>query len=665
MIVFITGIACIAVTALCAAILPEKMKLPFAAAGITAGSVLAAVPAVTVLFKAEALSRVLPFGFPFGNVRLEMDPLSALFILVIAVGSSAGAIYGAGYLSKYKGKGMPLGSHLFFLGMLCASMLLLVTVRHALFFLVVWETMSLSSCFCVVFEHDDENTVRAGIFYAVAMHVGVALLIAGFLLLSVKTGSYDFSSFSAVLSQENRFSILAFLLLFTGFGIKAGFVPLHTWLPKAHPAAPSHVSALMSGVMIKTGIYGIFRIIYLSGVPARPLAILVIVIGTLSAVYGILNALSCRDIKKLLAYSSIENIGIIGMGMGFGMLGLSSGNGVAAFLGFAGALFHTVNHSLFKGLMFQSAGVVYQQTHTRDMEKLGGLTKRMPKTAFLCMIGSAAISSLPPLNGFAGELLIFLSMLATMTGAYVAVDIMSIGTIALLGFVGAMAVIAFTKLFSITFLGLPRSEIGAHAKEPSYSMLIPMGFFAALCLLAGIFPQYALRLFFSPVDSLLAAGGLPPSDLFHYDALNALSGVSRAALILCAMTAAVLIFRAVMLHGRRVEKNRTWGCGYRAGSSRIQYTAHSFVHPFVFQTGKVSGSLSETEKPEGIFPSKAAFVSRSKDLVESAIVDPPIKLIGRILARFPELHTGRTQTYILYGFLFLIACLAWTMLRGK
>ena len=661
----ITGILVCAAGSVLAALLPERIKAGAAALAVSAGSICVAIPAVSVMLRGVAKTLILPLGFPFGDVRLEADPVTALFLLIIAIGAAAGSIYGAGYLAPYRWKKMPLSSHLVFFGLLCASMMLLVTVRHALFFLVVWEAMSLSSCFCVVFEHDDADTVRAGIFYAVAMHVGVACLTAGFILLSQRAGSYDFASFGAVLEKHDRFSMAVYLLLFAGFGLKAGFVPLHTWLPKAHPAAPSHVSALMSGVMIKTGIYGILRMVMIGGVPALPLSLGVIAVAAVSAVYGILNAISCSDVKKLLAYSSIENIGIIGLGLGFGMLGLSTGNSAAAFLGCAGALLHTVNHSLFKGILFQGAGAVYQQTHTRNMERLGGLVHKMPVAAMLFMTGAAAICALPPLNGFAGEILVFLGMLGTMTGKAVGLDVLSIGTIALLGFVGAMAVIAFTKLFSITFLGQPRSEAGDHAHEPSVIMLLPMGFFVILCAAIGFFPLHALRLMLSSVYSILVSAGVYPADLFYADATSALSGVSHATIVLAAVIGAVLLLRAFLLRGRRVEKNETWGCGYRAGSARIQYTAHSFVHPFVAHTGGMSGSHSEADKPKGIFPAPSAFISRSGDVIEKKLIDPPVAFIGRLFARFPEINSGRIQLYILWGFLFLIACLAWTMLGGK
>jgi formate hydrogenlyase subunit 3/multisubunit Na+/H+ antiporter MnhD subunit len=661
MIYLLLGILIIFAGSLVSAFLPERINTSAAALFTSAGAALSAFPAVKILFKGNSLPALLPLGYPFGNVRLEIDPLSALFIVIIAAGSIAASIYAIGYLKPYRGKKAPLGSHLFFLGTLCASMLLLVTVRHALFFLIVWEAMSLSSCFCVIFEHDDADTVRAGIFYAVAMHIGVAFLSAAFILLSNKTGSYDFRSFTSVLSAHNRFSGIIFALFFAGFGLKAGFVPLHTWLPKAHPAAPSHVSALMSGVMIKTGIYGIIRIVMTGGIPSTPLALSLIAAASISAVYGILNALSCRDLKKLLAYSSIENMGIIGMGVGFGMLGMSTKNEAAAFLGFAGALFHTVNHSLFKGILFQCAGSVYQQTHLRDMEKLGGLVHRMPKTAFFFMTGCAAICALPPLNGFAGELLVFLGMLDTMTVSSVSIDVAAIGTIALLGFVGAMAIIAFTKLFSITFLGQARSEAPSHAHEPSATMLIPMGIFVLISVMIGLFPQYAFRVLVSPVQAIIATSGMTG---LHSEAPAILTGLSHAGLILLGIFAAVFTLRCILLRGKKV-RGTTWGCGYRAGSSRIQYTAHAFVHPFVFQAGKMTGSDSNIEKPKGIFPASARFLSVSRDLIETAVVDPPVRLVGKLLGRFPEIQTGKTEIYILYGFLFLVACLVWTMIGGK
>ena len=339
------------------------------------------IPALAVLYTGMPIGKTVYMSPLLTGVDFVIDPLSAFFVIVISLMSFLGTLYANGYMKPYLNKGMNVSSHCFFLMMLIASMLMVVTVQNALFFLIVWEIMSLSSFFLVIFEGEKKEVIKAGIKYLIYMHLSVIFIMAAFVLLNINAESLSFGAFANYLHANPELANIVFLLAFAGFGIKAGFVPFHNWLPDAHPAAPSHVSGIMSGVMIKTGIYGILRFLLFVGLPSKMISYTVLVIAVISALYGVLYAITQHDIKRLLAYHSIENIGIIGIGVGIGMLGLAYGNPFVALLGFAGGILHILNHSIFKELLFFAAGSAYLRTHTRNIEMLGGLIKKMPYTA--------------------------------------------------------------------------------------------------------------------------------------------------------------------------------------------------------------------------------------------------------------------------------------------
>ena len=364
-------------------------------------------------------------------------------------------------------------------------MLLVVVARNGVLFLMSWELMSLASFFLVTLEDEKESVRRAGWIYLVAMHLGTAFLLAMFLLLGKNAGSLDFERLSTAAAPSGVF----FLLAVIGFGTKAGFIPMHVWLPEAHPAAPSHVSAVMSGVMIKTGIYGLLRMLTLLGPPPAWWGWTLVAIGVVSGILGVLYALSQHDLKRLLAYHSVENIGIIAMGLGVGVLGISYENPTMAALGFTGGLLHVVNHAVFKSLLFLGAGSVLHATGTGELDRLGGLLKRMPVTGATFLIGAAAISGLPPLNGFVSEFLIYLGAVAGLgSQAHIAPawPLMSVLVVGGLALIGGLAAACFTKAFGIVFLGEPRSDEAAHAHEAGAAMRWPMVVLAGLCVLIGL-----------------------------------------------------------------------------------------------------------------------------------------------------------------------------------
>ena len=469
------------------------------------------------------------------SFSMGFDPLTGLFLLPIYGLTAVCALFGAGYLRHLLGT-RGLGSHWLSFGILAASMACVVMARNAVLFLVAWELMSLSSWFLVTFESRREEARQAGITYLVATQIGTAFLLVMFLVLgappnptgdagSAGTAFGDARSavdvgaqsagyigaaldFSRFMRGPGPVAGVVFLLALAGFGTKAGIVPLHIWLPEAHPAAPSHVSALMSGVMIKTGIYGIVRVLSFIGPPPPWWGWTLTCIGAVSGIVGVLFALAQHDIKRLLAYHSVENIGIICLGLGVGLLGVSYGAPLVAVLGFAGGLLHVLNHALFKGLLFLGAGAAAQAAGTREMDRLGGLLKKMPLTGAAFLVGEAAICGLPPLNGFVSELLVF-------SGAFKAVTLQPVPhaaaaavVVAALALVGGLAAACFTKAFGIVFLGEPRTPAAGAAREPGPSMLAPMLLMAAGCAAVGLFGALAVSVI-APLAAQIA--GLPPA----------------------------------------------------------------------------------------------------------------------------------------------------------
>lgn len=636
--------------------IPEKHKATFISVFSGLGMLFALIPALNVLVGNNPVSGSLYFPEPVGKVNLVIDPLSVFFIMVISVMSFIGALYSIGYIKPYLNKNKVVPSHFLFFSFLIASMLLVVTVQNILGFLIVWEIMSLSSFFLVIFENEIKEVISAGINYLITMHISILFIIIGFILLTIKSGSPDFMSFKIVLASKIPFRDLVFILLFIGFGIKAGFVPFHTWLPRAHPAAPSHISGLMSGVMIKTGIYGILRMISLMGIPSLKISYFVLMISILSALFGIIYAIAQEDLKRLLAYSSIENIGIIGIGIGIGMLGLAYNNPMVAILGFSGCVLHILNHSIFKELLFFGVGAVYSKMHSRNIEKMGGLIKALPYTATLFLIGSVAISGLPPLNGFTGEFLIYLGMLHSSEIHNPLILIVSILTIASLALVGTMALLCFTRIFSIVFLGQPRSEKAASVKEcVSQPMIISMKILAVFAFLIGLFPQFAIGLVNNPVLTILQDKKLQQSVAII--PLNILTTISLVGLYFIALFILIYAVRNLLLKNKSIYSYKTWGCGYQAGTTRMQYTASSYSSSLLSFLKPFFKREFEVKKPKDIFPQKARYELHNHDIFEFYLINPVLKINKKFFEKFYWIQSGSTQQYILYGLVFLIISL--------
>lgn len=658
--IFFIGIILLLFSGFISALFNEKYKITVLSILNTAASILCLLPALNVIFRGHRLVQNFEFNNLFGTVSFQIDPLSAFFITIICIITTISVIYSKGYLQNYINKGKNINSHIIFYPILTASMLAVVTCHNALMFLVCWEIMSLSSFFLVIFENEKKEVLKAGIKYLVFMHISVIFIMLAFALLSNIAGSFDFVSFSNILENNNQLKNIIFILFFIGFGTKAGFVPFHNWLPDAHPAAPSHVSGTMSGVMIKTGIYGILRVLELSGTPTKFIAYTVLIISIITALYGVMYAITQNDIKKLLAYSSIENIGIIGTGIGIGMLGLAYNHSLTALLGFAGGILHILNHSIFKELLFLAAGSIYVKTHTRDIETLGGLIKSMPKTAVLFLTGSIAICGLPPFNGFLSEFLIYIGMFKGLNISNFFSVIIILFTIAGLAFVGTMAILCFTKAFSIIFLGMPRSDVAQKITDDNGKiMIIPMGILAILTLLIGISPIFIFLPVLGPVNTFI--------NVYNYNILPILSLMAVITLFtfIFFVILTVFAFIKIKMDNKRIKVHETWGCGYNKPNNKMQYTASSYASPFLSMLKPLFKKIFDIEKPRKLFPQSSHFNLQIEDIEEAYIINPIIKYDEWFLSKFESIQSGNIQSYIKYGLIFLVIVIIGSFFIGK
>lgn len=610
----------------------------------------------------EILVFELPVSFLREGFILTIDRLSGFFIIVINITVFTAFIYARGYLKTYSGKkkSLAFSIHYFSFLWLYLSMLLVVMVRDGLSFLIVWEIMALSSFLLVIFDAEDRSIMKTGISYLIQMHVGMFFILVAFLLVERATGEMSFNALKSYFLSHSNLPL--FLLFFMGFGIKAGFIPLHTWLPGAHPAAPSHVSGVMSGVMIKMGIYGILRVLIPMQDDLLVTGSIILAISVISSILGVMMAIVQHDLKRLLAYHSIENIGIIGIGIGLGVIGLSSDNPVLAVAGFSGGLLHVLNHSLFKSLLFFSAGSVYQATHTRNIEHLGGLMKKMPYTSLLFLTGSLAICGLPPFNGFISEYLIYIGMFKSLSASNLYQSVMLVLVIAGLSLTGGLAVFCFTKAFGISFLGESRSEYSVKAKEVSPIMILPQLIPVAFIVLIGLASVWFVRPVNDIVSGLFIGSGNPVTGSIDLKNLLAVSAISG---IFVLLTVILLIYRHYHLKARTVSSGPTWGCGYTSVTPKHQYTSTSFAYNYnhlakpLLQTKKVMNEI----EPADIFPGKRTFESHSDDIFKKLLIDNPVGLISDLLKKIAVMQTGLVQHYILYAFIFMLVILLLTYLK--
>ncbi|HUI27659.1 MAG TPA: proton-conducting transporter membrane subunit [Candidatus Kryptonia bacterium] len=625
------------------------------ASGAVAGCLLGLLSALRALLGASDSSLRLAWEVPGGAFFVQMDALSAFFLFPILGLSALAAVYGSEYLRHYQQRKW-LGPPWFFFNLLVASMVLVVVARNGVLFLIAWEVMALASFFLVTFDDESVEVREAGWTYLVATHVGTAFLLAFFVLAGRASGSLDFDRLSVAPTEAS----LLFLLAVVGFGTKAGFAPFHVWLPEAHPAAPSHVSAVMSGVMLKTGIYGLVRTLTILASPPAWWGWLLCGIGLVSGIGGVLFALAQRDVKRMLAYSSVENIGIIALGLGIGVLGVATGVPALAVLGFAGGLLHVVNHAVVKGLLFLAAGSVAHATGTRDIERLGGAMKRMPYTGAVFLIAAIAICGLPPLNGFVSEWLIFLGALhgSISPGRSAAIPVLAvIGGLAL---IGGLAAACFTRAFGVVFLGTARSDHVTRAHEPGLAMRLPMLLLAAGCVLIGSFAPLLVGGLAPVIAS--ATGLQTPQVATHLvSATRPLQYVVWSALGLLVVVALLAGLRRALLADRRAEVGLTWDCGYVQPSARMQYTASSFAQPLMHLFGVLLQTQQRTVTPAGFFPRAASLITKTPDVCAERLYQPAFRGIGRGLSSLRWLQHGRVHLYVLYIAVTLLVLLVWKL----
>ncbi len=601
-----------------------------------------------------------------GGVSLRLDRLGGFFLLVTAMVALPAALFGGSYARLYEGGARPLRLLGTMLNLFLLSLSAVLLADNVPSFLLAWEAMSVTSYFLVMTEADHRETRRAGLWYLAMTHGGLALLVAALLLLAAGAGGVGFAELRAAagaLPGGTRSAV--FVLALLGSGSKAGVVPLHVWLPLAHPAAPSHVSALMSGVMIKLGVYALLRIALdlLGGGPAWWGAV-VLAVGAVSALLGVLYALMEHDLKRLLAYHSVENIGIIWLGLGAGLLFQSSGLPALAVIGFVAALYHSLNHACFKGLLFMGAGAVLHGTGTRNMEELGGLVRTMPRTALCFLIGAAAISGLPPLNGFVSEWLVFQALLAGPTLPRAELALLMPLAVGMLALTSGLAAACFVKAFGITFLALPRSAAARQAREVPFPMQAGMAILATACVVLGV-GSFAVV---PPIAAVLAGvGGLPaavgaaaPGAVAIPGPVGAIAPAPVAALLLLAVGGIALAFR-LGAAARRVRVGPTWGCGRIGQTARMEYTATAFAEPLrrVFaELYRPTEDLSIDFHPESrYFVQSIAYRSEVDPWLERLLYAPAVALLRRTAWRVRGMQAGSLHLYLLYMILALVVLL--------
>jgi formate hydrogenlyase subunit 3/multisubunit Na+/H+ antiporter MnhD subunit len=528
---------------------------------------------------ANASMVTLPVGLPWLGAHFRLDALAAFFLVVVNLGGAAASLYGLGYGHHEEAPHRVLPFFPAFL----AGMNLVVLADDAFSYLLCWEFMSLASWALVMAHHREPGNVKAGYVYLVMASFGTLALLLAFGLLAGPAGEYGFAAIRAA-PHTPYVAALVLILMLLGAGSKAGLVPLHVWLPLAHPAAPSHVSALMSGVMTKVAIYGFIRVIFdLLGPPAWSASVVVLFFGSITAVMGILYAMMEKDLKRLLAYSTIENVGIIFVGLGLALAFQANGLKLAAALAFTAALFHVLNHSFFKSLLFFGAGAVLTSTGERDMDKLGGLIHRMPYTSFAMLVGCVAISALPPFNGFVSEWLMFQAVLQSPDLPQWALKIMVPAVGAMLALAAALAAACFVKAYGITFLGRPRGAAAESAGEVDRTSLTAMFILAALCLLAGILPGLVIDAL-SPISLQILGGRMPiqANEAWLSIAPIAESRSSYNGLLVMLFVALSASLAVLVIHrfaSRAIRRGPAWGCGFSDATPAAQYSGASFAQP--------------------------------------------------------------------------------------
>ena len=600
------------------------------------------------------------WSFPIGQLTFGIDPVSCLFTVPLLILTAACALYGSKYFKSGHEPGI---SHWLNFALLSGGMMLVLIARNAVLFVIAWEIMSFASFLLVLTDSENEKVRRSALIYFITAHIGTAFLLLTFFLLAVPAGSFEFADFAKT-DYSSLQANLIFISALLAFGMKAGFLPFHVWLPLAHPSAPSHVSGLMSGIMIKMGIYGIMRILMLLASYHEWWGILLIILGATSGIFGVLFATGQNEIKSLLAYCSVENIGIILLGMGIGIVGVSSGVPIIAVLGFSGALLHVINHAIFKSLLFLGAGSVIRQTGTGDINKLGGLIKKTPKTASLFLLASVAICGLPFFNGFVSEIMIYgAGVTGAVKGTGIWLPIIAAITVISLSAMGGLATACFTKVFGSVFLGIPREQFNTETVESPLPMCIGMGLPAIFILVIGLFSFVIIPLLFTPVKTLI------PTSM-HSSVVETFSSIAKftqnfnIAIYIAAviMIVSYIIF-TLITRRKKCVRMETWGCGYTKPESSMQYTASSFAEPLT-RVFDIPLDVDKKDEFSGeLFPQQNwKLSSKVNDWVLNRIYIPFTKVIHSIMSGLHWVQCGKAGVYVVYIIATLFAFIIWMLL---
>lgn len=632
----------------------KQERIAIWATGISAilGGIIGLCSAFPVLIQTATLTFSAAGPFPFAEFVVRMDPLAAFMVLVISLLVTLCGLYSLSYVEEYRGRGA--WSMGFFMNLFIASMVALVVMDNAFYFIILFEMMSLASWFLVIADQDDES-IHAGLLYFFIAHAGSVLIMIAFFLMWQQSGSLNFASFRS-LSLSPGLASAVFLLGFFGFGAKAGMLPLHSWLPRAHPAAPSHASALMSGVMVKIGIFGIIKIgIDLLGATELWWGIVVLGFGAVSSVLGVLYALAEHDIKRLLAWHTVENIGIILMGVGVGMVGMATQHPVLAALGLLGALYHLLNHAVFKGLLFLGAGAVIYRVHTRDMEKMGGLGKLMPWTGLAFLIGCMSISALPPLNGFISEWYTYQSLFSMSHSGDFIMRLSAPIAIVMLAITGALAAMCFVKVYGISFCGGARSERAAQAREVPWPMTLSMLLLALLCILLGAGASVVAPIISSVATTLVNTHPITVSEgllLVPAQASQAmLSPAVMFILLLALPLLPLLVYLA--LRGKQHKFRRhgdPWACGY-GWEDAMSASAGSFTQPLrvmFMSLYRLRKQLDPSPLLARALDSTTRGAARAEPFWDEGIIYPLVRGVRRFGLRVQNLQGGDFRLYCLY-----------------
>ena len=653
-----------AIVALCLSKAENTAKVVACLFGIVAACC-SIIAGATGIFGAEQfICFATPFNF--ANFTLLINPLSGLLLVAINILALVAWIYGLAYFDEYKGMG--LGAIGFFMNLFVASMNMVLTVDNAFWFLVFFELMSLTSYFLVIVEQKPQS-IKGGFLYFIMAHVGFFMIMLSYLIMAANTGSFEFATFRAT-QFSPAIASLCFILAFCGFGCKAGMFPFHSWLPQAHPAAPSNVSALMSGGMIKIGIFGIVKAgLDLLGSCEVQLwwGLVILVIGALSSVLGVAYALGEHDIKKLLAYHSVENIGIILLGIAIGYMGMALNQPVIAVLGIMAGLYHVLNHAMFKGLLFLGAGSVLYTTGSRNMEIMGGLARVMPATAMCFLIGSLAISAIPPLNGFVSEWFIYQSMFSVAITGDIIVRFFAAFAAVSLAITGALAVTCFVKAYGVTFLGAPRSEAAANAKEVPASMRIGMIILAVMCVCLGIGAPWV-----APVMQNIAAATTGQAAIAVASGLDianpAIGSVVSTPMLAILLIACVLVpvaARSLFSKGGVATDRDPWACGYALDpempvvATTFAAEVKMFLKPIYAAREAV---VSTAGSFQAMFGNVVSGAAKAETVGDKYVVAGTASFVNWISKQVQKIEGGNFRVYIIYIVVALVFFLALAVL---